>query len=143
MTNQAVQEEQLFTDTNVTMKSGHLVKDAEVVGDGKFVKMRIASNKQYKTSEGEIATNTNYFNALVSSNLAESFDKAKAFKKGDWVYLKGEDSTRSFDTPEGYKQTASTIFAYHVVLKKESGSPTQGSKPKTKKSKPTLQPTPN
>ncbi|MCG8533231.1 MAG: hypothetical protein MI749_21600, partial [Desulfovibrionales bacterium] len=67
-------------------------------------------------------TTTNYFNALVSANLKDAFDTAKSLKKGDWVYLKGEDVTKSFDTPEGYKQTASTIFAYKVVLKKEKSA---------------------
>lgn len=112
---------QLFADTNISMKSGNLVKDAEVIGDGKFVKFRIASNKQYADTKGEVKTNTNYFTAMVSKNLSEAFEIAKAFKKGDWVYVKGEDSTKSFDTPEGYKQTASTIFAYKVVLKKKAG----------------------
>lgn len=110
---------ELFADTNVTMKSGHLVKDAETVSDGKFIKFRIASNKQYLSGD-EIKTTTNYFNAMVSSNLKEAFSVAKDLKKGDWVYLKGEDVTQSFDTPEGYKQTASTIFAYKVVLKKST-----------------------
>ena len=120
-----IEEEQLFADTNVTMKSGHLTKDAEIVGDGKYAKIRFAGNKQYKTSDGEIKTNTNYYNALISSNLVDAFDLACSLKKGDWVYVKGEDSTRSFDTPEGYKQTASTIFAYHVVKKEKKSPPSQ------------------
>ena len=115
-------EPRLFSDINVTMKSGHLVKDPETVGNGKYIKLRFATNREFRTSEGEVKTNTNYFNALVSANLKEAFPVAKKLKKGDWIYLKGEDSTRSFDTPEGYKQTASTIFAYHVVLKKEKNS---------------------
>lgn len=116
-------DQQLFTDTNITMKSGHLVKDAEILKDGKFAKIRFASNKEYLTSDGEIKTTANYFNALVSNNLKDAFEVAKSLKKGDWVYLKGEDSTKSFDTVEGYKQTASTIFAYKVVLKKEKADP--------------------
>ena len=115
-------KQELFADTNVTMKSGHLVKDAEVIADGKYAKFRFASNKEYETPDGEVKTNTNYFNTLVSSNLTEVFEVAKKLKKGDWIYTKGEDSTKSFDTPEGYKQTASTIFAYHVVLKKGKDS---------------------
>ena len=114
---ESVQE--LFADTNVSMKSGHCVKDAEVVGDGKYAKIRFATNKQYETPDGEIKTNTNYFNALISSNLTDAFELAKTLKKGDWIYAKGEDSTKSFDTPEGYKKTECTIFAYHLVLKKE------------------------
>ncbi|MDN5215563.1 single-stranded DNA-binding protein [Fulvivirgaceae bacterium BMA12] len=108
----------LFADTNISMKTGHLTKDAEVISDGKYAKIRFASNKEYETSEGEVKTRTSYFNALVNSNLTDAFETAKTLKKGDWVYLKGEDVTKSFDTPEGYKQTASTIFAYKVVLKK-------------------------
>ena len=122
---------ELFSDTNVTMKSGHCVKDAEVVGEGKYVKLRIASNKQFENPhDGEIRTNTNFFDALISYHLKEQFDLAQTFKKGDWIYLKGEDSTKSFDTPEGYKQTASTIFAYHAVLKKEK-TPEQSNTPKS------------
>ncbi|MEO9804788.1 MAG: single-stranded DNA-binding protein [Reichenbachiella sp.] len=111
--------QELFSDINVSMKTGHLTKDAEVIADGRYAKVRFASNKEYQTPEGEIRTNTNYFNVLVSSNLTDAFEVTKQLKKGDWAYFKGEDSTKSFDTPEGYKQTASTIFAYHVVLKKE------------------------
>ena len=109
----------LFADTNISMKSGHLTRDAETVGDGKYVKMRLACNKKY-TKDGEVKNNTNYFNAMISFHLTEAFDLAKSLKKGDWVYLKGEDSTRSFDTPEGYKKTANTIFAYHLTLKQSA-----------------------
>ncbi|MEQ9221137.1 MAG: single-stranded DNA-binding protein [Cyclobacteriaceae bacterium] len=122
-------QSQLFADTNITMKSGRLTRDPEIVGDGKYVKVRIASNKQYEV-DGEIKTNTNYFNVMVSSNLNEAFELTKSFKKGDWAYFKGEDSTKPFDTPEGYKQTASTIFAYHAVLKKEK-TPEQSNTPKS------------
>lgn len=111
--------QELFADVNVTMKTGHLTKDAEVVAEGKYAKIRFATNKQYETQDGKVKTNTNYFNALVSSNLTEAYDLAKTLKKGDWIYTKGEDSTKSFDTPQGYKQTACTIFAYQLVLKKE------------------------
>ncbi len=111
--------QELFADTNVTMKSGRMVADAELIAKGKFVKIRIAANKQYMGADNEIKTNVNYFNALVSSNLQEAFAVAEALKKGDWVYIKGEDNTQSFDTPEGYKQMASTTFAYKVVLKRE------------------------
>ena len=117
-------KKELFTDTNISMKTGHLTRDAEVIGDGKFVKIRFASNKQFETAKGEIETKTDYFNALVSKNLKDAFETAKDFKKGDWIYVKGEDSTKSFDTPEGYKQTASTIFAFKAVLKKKKISET-------------------
>jgi len=127
---------QLFTDTNISMKSGNLVKNAELVGNAKFVKFRIASNKQYEDTMGNIKTNTNYFTVMVSSNLKEAFEVAKTFKKGDWVYVKGEDSTKSFDTPEGYKQTANTIFAYKAVLKKKVGK----AKAATQKTEPTPAP---
>lgn len=117
--------QELFADTNVTMKSGRMVADAEVIADGKFVKIRIATNKQYMGADNEIKTNVNYFNALVSYRLEEAFAVAETLKKGDWVYIKGEDNTQSFDTPEGYKQMASTIFPYKVVLKKEKAQKEQ------------------
>lgn len=118
-TQQSETTERLFSDTNVSMKTGRVVFDADLIGNGKFAKIRIATNKQYLDKDKNIQTNVNYFNALVSSNLINAFDVAKKLKKGDWVYLKGEDSTQTFDTPEGYKKTETTIFAYKVVLKKE------------------------
>ena len=71
----------------------------------------LSENKEYLDAKGEMQSTTNYFNALVSSNLTEAFDVARNLKKGDWIYIKGEDSGQSFDTPEGYKQTAVTTFA--------------------------------
>ena len=129
------EEKDLFADTNVTMKTGHLVKDAELVSEGRYAKIRFATNREYQTKEGDIKTTTNYFNALVSKNLTDAFETAKALKKGDWVYLKGEDVTKSFDTPEGYKQTASTIFAYKVVLKKEKTAADSSTKPSSNNQK--------
>ena len=122
--NNQSEKEQLFADTNVSMKTGHLTKDAEVISEGKFARIRIATNKQYLDREGNVQSTVNYFNALVSKNLTDAFELAKTFKKGDWIYLKGEDSTQIFDTPEGYKKTETTIFAYKVALKKEKQSET-------------------
>ena len=118
-TNTAVDQDNLFADTNISMKSGRLVKDAELIADGRFLKIRLASNKQYENGD-EVKSITNYFNILISSNLSKAFDVAKNLKKGDWAYFKGEDSSKSFDTPEGYKQTAITTYAYHVTKKKEA-----------------------
>jgi len=118
-TKQPDEDQKPFSDLNITLKTGNLVKDAELVGEGKIVRFRIASNKSFKSSDGEVTILTNYFNVLVSGKLKDAFETAKNLKKGDWVYLKGEDSTKLFDTAEGYTQCASTIFAYKVVLKKE------------------------
>lgn len=112
-------KEDLFADTNISMKSGHLTKDAELIAEGKFIKFRIAANKEYiDPQNGEVQTIANYFNVMVSANLTDAFKIAKDLKKGDWAYIKGEDSTRSIDTIEGYKDTGVTTFAYKVVLKK-------------------------
>lgn len=113
------EQQPLFADTNISMKTGRLTKDAQVISDGKFARIRIATNKQYLDKEGTIQTTVDYFNALVSKNLTETFELAKTFKRGDWVYIKGEDHTKIFDTPEGYPKTETTIFAYKVALKKE------------------------
>lgn len=128
-TNQSGTEEQkLFKDTNVSLKSGLLTRDPETVSEGQYIRLSIASNKQYKDGNGQIKTMTNFFNALVSKNIEKAYNTAKNFKKGDWVYLKGEDNSQSFDTAEGYKKLANTIFAYHVVLKKEGKLSEIGSK---------------
>lgn len=116
------EEIELFADINVNMKSGHLVRDAELVKNGQFVKIRIASNQQYLGENNEPKNITDYFNILVSRNLQEAYNIAKDLKKGDWAYFKGKDHSKSFDTPEGYKQTGSTLFAYKATLKRQAGS---------------------
>ncbi|MDW3191272.1 MAG: single-stranded DNA-binding protein [Cytophagales bacterium] len=113
-------QDALYSDTNISMKSGRLVKDAETIAEGRFIKFRIASNKQYLDQNQEIKAVTNYFNVLVSSNLTDAFEEAQSLKKGEWVYIKGEDNSKSFDTPEGYKQNAVTTFAYKVAKKDNS-----------------------
>ena len=115
-------ETKLFADTNISMKSGRLTRDATILSEGKFAKVTIACNEQYLDADNEVKSKTNYFNALVSSNLTDAFETVKDLKKGDWIYLKGKDATQSFDTPEGYKKTETTMFAYKVTLKKQNGS---------------------
>ena len=115
-------ETKLFADTNISMKSGRLTRDATILSEGKFAKVTIACNEQYLDDDNEVKYKTNSFNALVSSNLTDAFETVKDLKKGDWIYLKGKDATQSFDTPEGYKKTETTMFAYKVTLKKQNGS---------------------
>lgn len=122
------EEAQLYRDTNISMKSGRLVKDAELVSDGKFVRIRLANNKQYAVGD-EIKDITNYFTILVSQNLKDAFETARDLKKGEWTYIKGEDSSKSFDTAEGYKQTAITTYAYKVTRRAEKAEQVQGSAP--------------
>ena len=115
------QEKTLFADTNITWKSGRLVRDAEIVSEGKFAKIILANNKEYRDGE-QVKTLTNYFDVLVSQNLKDTFNTAKDLKKGDWIYLKGNDSTRPIDTLQGYKENVLTIYAYEVGLKKSKGA---------------------
>ena len=119
-------KDDLFADTNICQKSGHLTKDVELIGEGKYAKFRIATNKEFLDTKGDVQNVTNYFNIIVSSNLADAFGIAKDLKKGDWVYIKGEDSSRSIDTVEGYKDTGVTTFAYKVLLKKAKDQKTNG-----------------
>jgi len=111
-------KDDLFADTNISQKSGRLTKDVELIGEDKYAKFRIATNKEFLDTKGDVQNVTNYFNIIVSSNLSDAFGIAKNLKKGDWVYIKGEDNSRSIDTVEGYKDTGVTTFAYKVVLKK-------------------------
>lgn len=116
------QKQKLFADTNISMKSGRLTRDAEILSDGKFAKVSIASNEQYLDAQKQVQTRTSYFNALVSNNLTDAFEIAQNLKKGDWVYLRGKDSTQNFDSAEGYRKSETTMFAYKVVLKKANNA---------------------
>lgn len=113
----------VFADTNVSMKTGRLVKDPEPYQDGKFIKFTIAGNKKYEYPDGTEKTFTNYFNAIVARTYSDAYGIAKDLKKGDWVYLRGEDNSFSFKTDDGEKQNSNTIFIYQLALKGRPGEP--------------------
>lgn len=122
----STQEKKFFSDTNLSMKTGNLVRDAELVGDGRYIKICIATNKQYLSENGEVQTTTNYFNILVSNKLEKAYAAAKDLCKGDWIFIRGEDGTQLFDDAKGYKQNSSTIFAFEVELRKKATSKSNG-----------------
>ena len=114
------EEKKLYTDINLTWKSGRLVRDAEIIANGKFVRFTLANNYEYKEQGSEeVKTLTNWFNILVSKKKEGAFSAAKGLKKGEWVYLKGNDSTRSVDTLQGYKENVATIYAFEISVKNE------------------------
>lgn len=111
----------VFADTNVSMKTGRLVRDPEPYQEGKFIKFTIAANKKYEYPDGTEKTFTNYFNAIVARSYTDAFGVAQTLRKGDWVYLRGEDNSFSFNTKDGEKQNANTIFIYQLALKGRPG----------------------
>jgi single-stranded DNA-binding protein len=113
----------VFADTNVSMKTGRLVKDPEPYQDGKFIRFTIAGNKKYQYADGTEKTFTNYFNAIVARTYTEAYEAAKELRKGDWVFMRGEDNSFSFKTSDGEKQNGNTIFIYQLALKGRPGEP--------------------
>jgi single-strand DNA-binding protein len=89
----------------------------------------VATSRTWNTAEGEKRVETEWFNVVAWSNLAEI---CKQFLvKGQQVYVEGRLQTRHWDDAEGNKHTSVEIVASEMILlgdRKEPGeaSSTEG-----------------
>jgi len=102
---------------NKVMVIGHLGRDPEMrfTPSGKSVaNFSIACNRSWKNAEGEMTTETEWFNVVAWGNLAEI---SKQFlKKGNLVYIEGRLQSRSWQDNEGQHHKSIEIVARDVLL---------------------------
>ena len=102
---------------NKVMVIGNLGRDPEMrfTPNGKSVaNFTIASNRSWKSSDGDWHTETEWFNVVVWANLAE-FAKEN-FKKGNLVYVEGRLQSRSWQDHDGNKHRSIEIIAQNLLL---------------------------
>ncbi len=80
---------------------GNLGSNAEVTGDGKLLKMSIATSNNYKNKQGEWVNQTEWHSVKLWHDKAE--EMASRFTKGTRVLVLGSIST--FKTGEGLNHT--------------------------------------
>ncbi len=74
----------------------------------------VATSRTWNTSEGEKHVETEWFNVVAWSNLAEICKQY--LTKGQQVYIEGRLQTRHWDDQEGNKHTSVEIVANEMII---------------------------
>jgi single-strand DNA-binding protein len=96
---------------------GRLVRDPEMryTPSGRPVTtFSVATSRSWNTSEGGRRTETEWFNVVAWSTLAEICKQH--LSKGRLVYIEGRLQTRQWDDPEGAKHSSTEIVANEMIM---------------------------
>jgi single-strand DNA-binding protein len=74
----------------------------------------VATSRSWNTSEGGRRTETEWFNVVAWSNLAEICKQYLV--KGSLVYIEGRLQTRHWEDPEGNKHSSIEIVANEMII---------------------------
>jgi single-strand DNA-binding protein len=90
----------------------------------------VATSRTWNTSEGEKHVETEWFNVVAWSNLAEICKQY--LTKGQQVYIEGRLQTRHWDDQEGNKHTSVEIVANEMIILGERREPAEaGAEPES------------
>ncbi len=109
---------------NKVMIIGNLGRDPEMryTPSGRPVTtFSVATSRTWNTSEGEKHVETEWFNIVAWSNLAEICKQY--LTKGQQVYIEGRLQTRHWDDQEGIKHTSVEIVANEMIILGERREP--------------------
>ncbi len=105
-------------DLNKVQLTGRLGADPEMrfTPQGSAVTtFRVASNRSWKTTEGEQKEDTEWFSIVAWNKLAEICNQYLA--KGSRVYIEGRSQTRSWeDTASGQTRYKTEIIANDMII---------------------------
>ena len=102
---------------NKVMIIGHLGRDPEMryTPSGRPVTtFSVATSRTWNTSDGGRRTETEWFNVVAWSNLAEICKQH--LNKGSLVYIEGRLQTRHWDDQEGNKHTSTEVVANEMIM---------------------------
>jgi len=102
---------------NKVMIIGRLGRDPEMryTPSGRPVTtFSVATSRSWNTSEGGRRTETEWFNVVAWSTLAEICKQH--LSKGRLVYIEGRLQTRQWDDPEGVKHSSTEIVANEMIM---------------------------
>ncbi len=105
---------------NKVLIIGNLGRDPEMryTPSGKPVTtFSVATTRTWSTSEGEKREETEWFNIVAWSSLAEICKQY--LTKGQQVYIEGRLQTRHWDDQEGNKHTSVEIVANEMIILSE------------------------
>ena len=102
---------------NKVMIIGNLGRDPEMryTPSGRPVTtFSVATSRSWNTSEGEKRIETEWFNVVAWSSLAEICKQH--LTKGQQVYIEGRLQTRHWEDAEGNKHTSVEIVANEMII---------------------------
>ena len=114
---------------NKVMIIGRLGRDPEMryTPSGRPVTtFTVATSRSWNTSEGGRRTETEWFNVVAWSNLAEICKQHLV--KGSLVYIEGRLQTRHWEDPEGKPHSSTEVVANEMIMlseRRDAGSPTE------------------
>ena len=115
---------------NKVMIIGNLGRDPEMryTPSGRPVTtFSVATSRTWNTADGEKRVETEWFNVVAWSNLAEICKQY--LSKGQQVYIEGRLQTRHWDDSEGNKHTSVEIVANEMIIlgdRRESSDASSG-----------------
>jgi single-strand DNA-binding protein len=74
----------------------------------------VGTSRSWNTADGEKCTETEWFNVVAWSNLAEICKQYLC--KGQLVYIEGRLQTRHWEDQEGHKRSATEIIANEMIM---------------------------
>jgi single-strand DNA-binding protein len=104
-------------DLNKVQMTGRLGADPEMrfTPQGHAVTtFRVASNRSWRTSEGEAHEDTEWFRVVAWNKLAEICNQWLA--KGSRVYVEGRMQTRQWEDQEGQTRYLSEVVANDIII---------------------------
>lgn len=102
---------------NKVMLIGNLGGDPEMryTPSGRPVTtFRLACSRTWKTSEGDRRTETEWFNIVAWSSLAEICNQY--LSKGQQIYIEGRLQTRRWEDAEGNKRSTVEVVANELLM---------------------------
>ena len=102
---------------NKVMIIGHLGRNPEMryTPSGRPVTtFSVGASRSWNTSDGERRTETEWFNVVAWSNLAEICKQYLV--KGQLVYIEGRLQTRQWEDQEGHRHSATEIVANEMIM---------------------------
>ena len=104
-------------DLNKVQLTGRLGKDPETkyTAQGNAVtQFTVASNRSWKTAEGEARDDTEWFTIVAWNKLGEIC--AQYLRKGSRVYIEGRLQTRSWEDESGQKRYKTEVIANDMIM---------------------------
>lgn len=104
---------------------GNLTKDPEVKAfpnGGSLASFSIATNRTYKTDDGEKKDVPEYHNVVVFGKMVDVV--SNYLRKGSKVFVEGRLQTRSYEAKDGSKRYSTEIVMQQMIMlnKKEGGA---------------------
>jgi single-strand DNA-binding protein len=99
---------------NQLILTGFLGKDPEFknLENGKaVVRLSVATDDGYKDQKGEWQTNTNWHSVILWNKAATN---AKSLRKGDKVFVRGQNTSRTYQTNEGENRHVYEVKGFEV-----------------------------